>query len=189
VTRTCALCGWRDSVDTTDYDGRLVPACGVCLEPPSVADDYEYEPADLADRFAPSVERTVSNHDSRDAVYGVIKRMGCATAGEVAEALGVADWRTREYDVVTNHLRLLVKRGCLAFEVETGSNGSPVRRYRPTEKVPEARLRTRRSEIVRLKLAGLRNSEIVERLGATKAAVCTAIYQARQRGELPQRAA
>lgn len=116
---TCCLCGWRDSEDLTDLDGRTVPACATCTEPPRVSPDWYYEPAPRGST-------------SGDAVLSALRGLGEATTGEIASALGADDCTSREYDAIAASLRRLKKHGRVLVEggVYSVNPHPPVRQRR-----------------------------------------------------------
>lgn len=111
--RTCALCGWRDSVGVTDYDHRTVPACGVCLKPPPDP-TCDYEPADLLERAEAPSEATSGTFATRDAIVFAIRAHGSpATTSDVLRALGVGA-KSRAASAVSHQLGRMVRRGELS---------------------------------------------------------------------------
>lgn len=186
MTATCALCGWRDSVDVTDWDGRTVPACGVCLEPPDVADDYEYEPADLTTRFATAAHRDSSDRSSRNAVVAALRQLKQATAGELAEFFGCTDTESRPYDILIQNLKRMKARGEVeTFEVTRGGRGSSGKSYRLSPGVDIIDIGTPRRRVVEEYQKGLCARDIANKLGVTYPSVKSLLYRARQLGEIP----
>jgi hypothetical protein len=109
----CALCGFRDPISQTDWDGRMVPACGVCLDPPSVPPDWTYEPVDFESREFGKPE---SWQASAFAVMSVMRRLGTARTRDVAGELGISlsendPESLRRYRVLIKNLQRLVSRG------------------------------------------------------------------------------
>lgn len=127
---TCALCGARDSIDLTDWDGRMVPACGVCLEPPDVTGDFAFEPVSYEERFREVGAQLGSGRTTAYAVLSVIRRIGPCKVAQIADELGVGghyafkngssptpnldeDARSR-YMSIAKNVERMAKRGELA---------------------------------------------------------------------------
>lgn len=89
--RTCAYCGWRDSIGLTASDGRNLPTCATCLTKPRnfVASDYQLR-------------------------IEIVRRLGPISAGGVADQLGAADRTARL--LVSQYLNRLARDGALEID-------------------------------------------------------------------------
>lgn len=183
--RTCALCGWRDAVDLTDYDGRKVPACGVCLEPPDVADDFEYEPADLMERFGENTNSSSGNHTTHNAIVIALRSLKEATTGEIAEVIGCTDINSRQYDTLVQGLRRMRKKGEVEATTRVDAGCSRGFKYRLTSKANIMHgLATARCNVVEAFGSGLTAREVAVKLGMTYSAVNASLHRAARRGEI-----
>jgi hypothetical protein len=61
----------------------------VCLEPPDVADDFEYEPVSYEDRFLDEGVKLGAGRGTAYAVLSVMARLGPCYVAEIADELGV----------------------------------------------------------------------------------------------------
>lgn len=183
MTRSCAACGWRDSVDVTDWDGRMIPICGVCLEPPDVPPEWSYEPTSEA-----QVSCIAYSKPTRAAIAAYISDVGEATSADVVRRFGAAP-KTRWYSTITMFLFRMKRDGELVARKAGGpgghegsfvySEGTAVkRRYRPQ--------RTR-AEVVDLARRGMSAKEIAASLGMNTTTVMVALSSARRDGDLERR--
>lgn len=107
VAPTCALCGMRDSVTTTEWDGRRVHACGPCLMEART------------EHAAPSTEAISVR------VYGVVTGHDGLTLRQVLAALGIEVYpgHAREcsrYNAVMQALSRGVARGVIGSRILGG---------------------------------------------------------------------
>lgn len=133
MTPTCAICGYRDATERTEWDGREIAACTTCMDPVEVdpeIDDFEIRDTaetDAAAWFASEGRRGGSGGRSQLAMLSVVASHPGMSLSEIMDRLGVPPGERasesdtfsgsrRHYNRILSALRRCVRSGLVVAE-------------------------------------------------------------------------